>query len=325
MRSRRLVLVVALLVAVMNVNPLVVARAGEILAAAGKTDIPFTFTHGTFGLWSGGALLAVRDRFSAAPGVRVIDRDGREVLRFSLEIPGASRIKLYENSIARGSDGSMAAIGSAHTNDWSGTFLAVVSPEGQTQMTVRLSPFAPHAVTIASDGTIWVVGYDTQQLPDDRDYQQHLIRRYDKNGTLLGSFLPWSQVRTPPRTLPAAINSILVSAPGRVGWYSPSAQVYAEFALDGAVINWIKTPEHPRSAMLNVALCDDASLFVSAAVNHGPDGPASWNILTLDRQQGSWSSNPRPERWGKLFGCDGTRLATTTDSRTITWLEPAGK
>jgi len=290
-----------------------------------STEIPAPVS-GSFALWSGGAMLVVQDRFSSSPIIQVIDRDGKEVSRFAFGIPGAGRVNLYDNSVARGPKGSMAFVGSAYTNDSRGaTFLAMVSSDGETQTVVRLSPFAPQAVTIASDGTIWVAGYDAHQAPNEQDYSEHLIRRYDENGTLLGSFLPWSEVRTPPRTAPAAVNSILVTASDRVGWYSPSAQTYVEFALDGTMLHQIKTPGHSRSTMLQVALCDDASLFVSAAVNHGPDGPASWNILALDRQQGSWSSNPRPETWGKLYGCDGTRLASTTDSRTITWLEPAGK
>ena len=295
----------------------------DALTWQGSTEIPFVFHRGTFGLWSGGALLVVQDRLSGAPVFRVIERDGREISQFTFAIPEASHINVY--AFARGLDGSLAVGGTAYTNDSRGaSFLAWVSPDGQEQTVVRLSPFLADAVTVASDGTIWVAGHETQWT-GPRDYSQHLIRRYDRTGKLLGSFIPWSRLRTAPPTPSPDTQSVFISLADRIGWYSRHSRTYVEFSLDGAVINWIKTPEHPRHVMLSVAPCDDGGLFVGASVNNGPNRTASWGIYALDRQRGEWSFLPRPEKWGMLYGCDGTRLASTTDSRTIAWLEPAGK
>jgi len=304
------------------------------LTSQGSTEIPFVFHHGTFGLWSGSALLVVQDRFSRGPAIRVIERDGEETSRFTFTIPEDAFIRMYDRSIARGMDRSLAVIGTvdAYPNDSRGaSFLAWVSPDGQEQTLMRLSPFLPAAVTVGSDGTIWVAGHETWPFGGPRDYAQHLIRRYDRTGKLLGSFIPWSSLGTipysppPDRTHPPDTESVLVSLADRIGWYSRHSQTYVELSLDGEVINWIKTPEHPRHVMLSVALCDDGGLFVGAAVLNGPNRTASWGIYALDRQRGEWSFLPRPEKWGMLYGCDGTRLASTTDSRNISWLEPTGK
>ncbi len=45
-----------------------------------------------------------------------------------------------------------------------------------------------------------------------------------------------------------------------------------------------------------------------------------WGVFTLDRGSGTWEFIPRKEQ-SVLYGCDGTRLASTTDHRSITWLE----
>ena len=115
--------------------------------------------------------------------------------------PGAYHINIYSNSFARGADGSLAIIGTADTNDAGGIrFLACVSPDGQ-QTIVRLSDFFPYAATIATDGTIWVAGANSSA---QHGQLQNLIRRYDKTGALLGSFIPWS---TPQKTLPPPVSS----------------------------------------------------------------------------------------------------------------------
>lgn len=325
MRRHLFLLLQALLLPVCTGELAGQAATPHALTSKGSTEIPFTFVRGTFGLWSGGALLVVQDRFSGAPVFRLIGRDGREISQFTFTIPGASFINLYDNSVARGLDGSLAVIGTAYTNDSRGaSFLAWVSPEGGEQTVIRLSPFFPHAVTVASDGTIWVTGHETKWI-GPRDYNQHLIRRYDRTGKMLGSFIPWSRLRTALPTPSPDTQSVFISSADRIGWYSPHSRTYIEFSPEGAMTNWIKTAEHPTDAMLSVALCDDGGLFVGAAVNNGPKQTASWGIFVLDRQGGEWSFIPRHEKWGMLYGCDGTRLASTTDNRTISWLEPTGK
>jgi hypothetical protein len=45
----------------------------------------------------------------------------------------------------------------------------------------------------------------------------------------------------------------------------------------------------------------------------------------LDRQAGNWNFTPTKELV-KLYGCEGTRLASSSDfGRSITWLEAAAQ
>lgn len=121
------------------------------------------------------------------------------------------------------------------------------------------------------------------------------------------------------------IRSALVSSPDRVGWYSLYAHTYVEISLDGRELRRMKTPAHDTGELVHAALCDDSRLFVSVAVNNDSirNINAHWGIYVLDRERGDWTYIPRDKPYGRIYGCDGTRLATTTDNRSITWLKPA--
>jgi hypothetical protein len=291
----------------------------KALTPTGATQMPFALAFETFAVWSNGAFVFVQDRLSGAPRFQFFDREGKQVSQFTFSIPGASLINIYDHSVALGLDASLAIVGTAYTDDSKGgMFVAWVSPDRQEQTIIRTSPFFPKAVALASDGTIWVAGYEPKPHRD-YDYSQHLIRRYDKTGKLLGSFIPWSSLGTTPRPVPA-VDSVLLTTKDRVGWYSPDSHTYIEFSLDGSVVSRFKSAQHPEHDTTYVALCDDGSLFASTAIIRG-DQQTNWGIFTLDRQHGEWNLIPRNERWGILFGCDGTRLATATDFKTISWLQ----
>jgi hypothetical protein len=300
------------------------AATADALTPTGSTEIPFSLVSGTFAVWSGGAFVFVKDRSSKSPIFQFFDRNGTQVSQFTFTIPGASLINIYDNSVARGLDGSLAIVGTAYTDDSKGgMFVAWVSPDRQEQTIIRTSPFFPHTVTVASDGTIWVAGYETKEHHEERDISQNLIRRYDKTGKLLGSFIPWSTLGTNPHTVPS-VRSVMLSLKDRVGWYSPLSRTYLEFSMDGSVINRFKAAPHPEHDIIHVAVCDDGGVFATTRILRGVD-QTNWGIFTLDRQRGEWSLIPRNEKWGKLFGCDGTRLVSTTDFKTISWLQTPQK
>ena len=210
------------------------AQAGtpDELTVKGSTEVPFAVSTDTHAVWSGGALLVAQDRFSGAPVFQVFDREGKQLSQFTFTMSGAGLINIYDHSFARGLDGSLAIIGSAYSGDSRGAaFLAWVSSDGQEQVVVRTSPFIPRALTVASDGTIWVAGKEEKVPGEEPDRSQHVIRHYDKTGKMLGSFISWSSLGIEPHTLHPAENSILISSRDRIGWYSPDAHTYIEFSV----------------------------------------------------------------------------------------------
>jgi len=300
------------------------SRNADLLIPRTTVDIPFNYGRSSVGRWSGGALLVVENAHSAAPIVRVFDRSGNVISNITFTIPGASLIHIYFGNSARGSDGTIAVGGSAYTNDSrGGTFVAWISSDGLQQRVFRVSPFAPYGVTVAADGTIWAAG---RELIDGEEVapHHHIIRRFDKTGKMLSSMIPKSSLKIYDATHPAQ-KSYLVSSRDRIGWYSQSSREYIEFALDGTVLDRVKTAVIGENKLVGgVALCDNGGLFVSAILPSN-SGAGGWEILALDRQRGEWLSIPRSEKWGVVYGCDGTNLVSTTNWSAMTWLEPASR
>jgi hypothetical protein len=293
------------------------------LGPVGSMEMPFTLQDGTYATWTNGAFVFVQDRFSAAPLLRIFDRNGIQVSQFKFSMPGASLINIYDNSVALGLDDSLAIVGTAYSDDSrGGMFVAWVSRDRQEQTVIRTSPFFPAAVTIAADGTIWVAGHETKGENEKQDYSRPLIRRYDKTGKLLGSFIPWSSLEV---TALPFVGSTLLPLKDHVLWYSPRSHVYFEFSADGSVINRFKSAPHPEHDMTDVAVCGDGGVFASTKIRDNSGQQTHWGIFALNRERREWILIPRNERWGVLFGCDGTRLASTTDFQTISWLETRAK
>jgi hypothetical protein len=288
------------------------------LVSRGSTEIP-AIHRGMAGIWSQGALIVLSDRFSGGPVFQVYGRSGEEISQIQFTIPGAARINIYDDAFARGADGTLAVIGTAYTDDNRGTtFLAALSPDGQQKTVVRLSPFFPSAVTVASDGTLWVAGHQWEE-GKPKDHSQNLIRRYDKTGKLLDSFMPWSTVNDAPHTLAPDAMSTLAGYEGRVAWYSRPARTYIEFYLDGKVVRRVETPEVDKESVVTFAACDDATYLGVSALATDKRLP-SWGIYELGRQKTEWKYVPQEGTWGFLHGCDANRLASRTNKTTISWL-----
>lgn len=295
------------------------------LSSRTSVDIPFEFGGKPVAVWIGGALLAVDYHQTPAPVLRAFDANGKSILDYRIAISGVDDVRIRSSGFARGTDGSLAFVGSATWQDSSsGGIVAWVSPDLKRQTAIRVSPFSPSAVTVASDGTIWVAGWE---LVAGREVNPNhpVLRRYSRDGQLLGSFLPKSDV--PPQANQLwhpAEKSRLVASRDRVGWYSEVAGLYVEFLPDGTELKRYSTVKpDPKSFVHGLALCDGGSVFASSQL-HGPSGAVSgWKIFALDRQNGQWISMARTERWGMLYGCDGNDpVAQLNGGSVLTWLAP---
>ncbi len=294
------------------------AMQGNVLVAERSAAIDAVFHGRTYEVWSGGALVVMEDCDSDAPLIHVIAADGIEISRFTFTIPGSGRFSLRNWwSFARGWDGTIAIAADADFADEKGrSFLAIVAPDGKKQSVVRLSPYRAEAVTVAGDGTIWVAGGEYRPH-GELDRRQDLVRRYDASGKLLSSFFTGESLETEGQHF-HAVDSILISSKDRVGWYAKGARTYLEFSLDGSEVMRAKAWKSSAKAPLDwLALCEDGSVFVGE--QNLQMHAIRWGVFALDRGSGT-KFIPRKEQ-SVLYGCDGTRLASTTDHRSITWLE----
>lgn len=291
-------------------------RRADAVSVSRTIPMPFNWVPGNFAEWTGGNLVVIENRWSPSPTLVTFDRDGKEISRFSFTIPGADLINIYDNSVALGKDGTLAIVGTVDSNDSTGaTFAAWVSADRRHQTLIRLASFFPHSVTVPSDGTIWVSGYQKGvQLGGPAGNRHQAILRYDRSGKLLGSISPLSNIPDSSVVARGGSSSILVSLGEGVGWYYPREQAYVEFSLDGSLVNRFRGPQH-QDTVITVAACTNGNVF--AASKNGKD----WGIFSLNREQGDWIFTPGHEKWGVLLGCNATSPVSITDSSNISWLE----
>jgi hypothetical protein len=312
--KRRSILVLWAGIAVVSIGA-TVATAQSRVRTTTLSSVPVS-RGDPVGVWSGNAFLRVERFSSGVLTLHVYDQSGAERQRIAVQVPDARLINIYNNRFARSGDGYLAVSGSAYTNNSRGAvFLAVITPDGEKRTVVRTSPYVPYALVFASDGTIWTAGRELEAGEEvNGDY--FLIRRFDKKGNLLGGSLP--RTAFPAHGDHPAVESVLVAARDRVGWFSPVVRRYVEFSLDG---KQLRAYEHDMNLeeVASIALCGDNSVWASV---QGNDTAGSYSrFRELDREHGTWSTGQRqPPRY--LYGCSGTTLVTSspTSAGELDWL-----
>lgn len=291
--------------------------------AVGSTPLPRDLGPGPVDVWNGGALLSLSNNESAAPVLRLTDKAGNAGEPFSLRLPDARWVHVSSGCFARGADGSLALGGIAASADSrAAEFVAWISPGRQKQTIIRVSPYLTRALTVASDGSIWTAGSESGagQAPNP-DYA--VIRRYDPDGRLLGSFLPNSELPARGIWTPAH-SSLLASSKDRIGWYSEIANTYIEFANDGTILSrFAAAGSAPKRHVNGLGACDNGRVFISA--HYKTDAGQGWMLFELDRSAGTWKTIPRSEPGGYLAGCHDNELAVELGGYAITWLKPGPK
>ena len=159
---------------------------------------------------------------------------------------------------------------------------------------MRTSPFVILAVTIASDGSIWTVGYEKGEKGfATSDF--NVVRRFDRTGKVLDSFVRHSELKMEPgRDLGMDQSPLVSSRDGRVGWLFEAGRLYVEFSTGGKILRSIsmselyaQDPAREQKRVHGVGLCDGGGLFVSA--NWKEAGRVTkWGVFRYDGDTGAW-------------------------------------
>ena len=119
----------------------------------------------------GGTPGRVPGNSSKGPFIYTIDReDRRGDTLFTLDKPAGILIENY--GAVASPNGEIAVIGTAYTSPLT-AFIARIAPDRKHQIVTGLWPYRPMAVTFAPDGTLWTVGY----LTDDVQYACNRLQR----------------------------------------------------------------------------------------------------------------------------------------------------
>jgi hypothetical protein len=204
--------------------------------------------------------------------------------------------------------------------------IAVIDPAGKQLSFIATGRWIPANPGFGPDHSIWVSGTQFEPFPSDRpsraDYQ--LLRKYSREGKLLGEFLPRSSF--PPGLDPAGAGSMQVgaiqAASDRIGVVMYPGKLanfpeWVELGLDGTVIGrWKLGPDHTSDPVTHNQTQSRTSLAfttdgrLSTQVDEYP--ARSHQILIFDRSTSSWQpADPalKVPPGSYLVGADGNDLA----------------
>jgi hypothetical protein len=271
--------------------------------------------------WDGGLLVAYYGNDSNGPVIYTTDREGRRNdMLFTLDKPAGIRIENY--GAAASPSGEIAVIGTAYTSPLT-AFVARIAPDHKNQIVTGVWPYRPRAVTFAPDGTLWTVGYLTDE-DNTRVIAYNVLRRFDSSGNLLTS--------VNLRVRSKAGITYLRASRDRVGWFTEKNE-YIEFSLDGSELARYEGPpglyEGPpgndRYQITGVALSDtDDVVATRFSVKQRAGVQDKLEILLLDRNARKWIpvalSDGLPE-WAQALGFDGTTLVISSHNGELSFFE----
>jgi len=244
-------------------------------------------------LLSGGKLLSVEVNRTPEPVLWAVDANGRpEEVRFT--IPGASYVLVH--GMAATADGTLVVHGSTYDNNSrGGSFLSIIAPDRSKSTVVRLVPYYPRVLTIAQDGTIWMIGYDESRR------QHNVLKRFDPAGKVISSR---DLDATGRISQDANEESTLRASGDRVGWLTNRSE-YIEFSLDGQEMDRFQAPPwHPMLAALTTFAIDKKDTVIASVTQPKQQESLVW---LLDRSRHDWVplSRGKLEATSWMLGLDG--------------------
>lgn len=281
-------------------------QAQTLQSAGPDVALSYDLSGKPIPVWSGGALLVRDSNTSANPVVHVFTKDGFQLSETSFAIPGASTVQT--RSVARGADGTLALCGIAFSSDGKvAPFISVSSADGTNQQVLRTDPLYPNAISIASDGSLWIAG---EEVVGGREtnFDHGMVRHLDRSGKVIETFLPRSLY--PQKMLSPASDTILSIVGSRIGFVSSSAKEYFEIS-NGTVVRVpispiVQTSDH----IMGLALTEDGKSFLGIY----SASKKTYRIAMLQPGNTQWRVLPatNASSSGMLYGASGDTLIAGT-------------
>jgi hypothetical protein len=189
---------------------------------------------------------------------------------------------------------------------------------------VQTSPFEGVAVAGGPDRSVWVLGYQAGEERRVRKAPDHaMLRRYDRDGKLIGEGLPWSSFRCGLHRVAVSTLGMarLAASKDRIGVHLPACHEWVEFNLGGELTgrwSWRDVPvtNGLKSSAMSSAVAMTPSNEVFARIGIG--------LYRWNREQGAWAPVDLSAATGSgavfswLAGNDGESLIYTT-GRELVW------
>lgn len=274
-----------------------------------------------FPAWSGGALNIIENNSTARPRILSFNRNGQQVSWGQLSIPGATKISVQ--GFGRSPDGASALCGlSWDDSGREAAFVSWLSPDGQTERTIRTNPYTPYVLTVAPDNTVWTVGLEMVNRREDDpavDRNAGVLRHFDRTGKTIASFIARSRVPKEPDGS-GLTHGFLASSSNLIGWYANNGRAYVEVSSEGVVRYYPGLPRTSPERPTGLGITNDGVTLLSEETPARAGRPREWKIYALDRVQSRWVPVDVPgdagkANWGSIYGTEGNSLVLSTADR----------
>jgi hypothetical protein len=240
-------------------------------------------------IWDHGYLLHVEiDRDPAV--VTMYDKNGKKVIEARMEPADAAKVSIGSAGATR--TGGIVAIGGGIMNDGSGQrFIVKSEPNGRITQSVRIGAFYPHQVCEATDRTIWVLGYESNDhVAAEAD--KNVLRHYSFEKGLLGSFVSLnsiSQARDASLQIAHPRKSFLRCGKDRVSVLFWTAGQYIEVdAVTEKLTRWrVAPPSGVRGRASGFAVTEEGRSFVGLSDHSEQDKKITRGLYELKASAGS--------------------------------------
>jgi hypothetical protein len=237
--------------------------------------------------WAGDYLIWFRPSTThsdASHNLAIHDGEGRVVLETRVWVPDATEVWIRDVAAV---GGEAVAVGNAMVGSMEYTgFLAFVPVKGGAIRIVRTAPFQAESVAVGSDGSVWVLGWQTGEGRRVRKAPDHaMLHHYGQDGKLIGGNMPWSSFRCGLHPVATGHAEVRASK-DRIGVLLPTCHEWVEVNLNGELTgrwNWRDVPitNGLKSSAMFSAVVMTPSNDVFARIGIG--------LYRLNREQGSWN------------------------------------
>lgn len=239
--------------------------------------------------WDHGYLVHVEiDRDPAV--VTMYDKNGKKVLEARMEPADAAKVSIGSAGTTR-AGGIVAVGGGIMTDGSSQTFVVKSDPTGRVMQSVRTADFYPQQVCEATDSTVWVLGYESNNHVSAQA-DKNVLRHYSFEKGLLSSFVSLDSIsKSWDASLHVASSrkSFLTCSKDRVSVLFWSAAQYIE--IDSAtekLTRWaVAVSSRPGEKASGFAVTDSGRNFLGLSNCCGQGKKITYGLYELKADAGT--------------------------------------
>ena len=225
----------------------------------------------------------------------------------AIEIAGSSQLHLGRAAVSFDNRVAVSATAVDRAGRI-GKIVVILTMSGETIRVVRTSPFGGRNIGFTSDGSLWILGKETESNSERAVHD--ILRQYDSDGKLVRTLLPRLGISTAKRH--PAYSALLATSEHRVGVVSNTARKWALVSDEGLTLGSGALEIPDRLVLVRSAVTDSGRIFVQGHWRK-PIGTEQHHLFEINKRTGALDPLKTDlafskTSYGLLAGSDGEKL-----------------